>query len=192
MTWDSGASTELTLSLSGLGDGCLGSTDLTSDLAQPWVNYPLTLSATTSDGILKGSYPANLSLQPAANGAGDTKTLSFSQQYAATDVAQTGFSQLAIPDGTPHVGVALTAIFDGTSASGDIIVRGDTRSSQSQLCHQYPDAGHATRFGPLGQSVARHGLRIFLCQCAEARRERSALWAFPALFVETTTGIAIA
>src|SRR6187431_2477376 len=124
LTWGDGASSELSLALSQLGDGCvqveggLGYNDPEQPAAT--VVYPVTLKATTVDGRWKGQYAASLVTWPNADGQGFSKRIQVNRTLAADALTATGFSGVSVPNGTHRLGVRLESLFEGASATGNV------------------------------------------------------------------------
>jgi len=122
--WNDGATSALTLALSGLGDGCVQVAPYLGYEApsQPaaTVVYPVTLQATTADGRLQGQYGASLVSWPKLDGTGFSERIELNGTFAADALAATGFSQVAIPTGTQRLNVRLEALFEGAQASGKV------------------------------------------------------------------------
>jgi hypothetical protein len=126
LTWADGASGELRLELSELGDGCVQVAGASGyfDPALPaaTVVYPVELKATTTDGRLQGQYAASLVTWPKADGSGFSQRVEVNRTFAANALSATGFSGVSVPSGTQRLGVRLESLFDAASASGKVVL----------------------------------------------------------------------
>ena len=124
LAWTGGGTSELTLQLSGLGAGCLqvASSYGYEDPDQPaaTVSYPVTLKATSADGRLQGQYPATLITWPNADGSAFSQRVSVNETYAPD--AETGFTDVTVPNGVDRLTVSLQASYEGGSANGKVLL----------------------------------------------------------------------
>jgi len=123
LEWQDRAQTTLELELSDLGDGCVQpANDIGLDPALPvaMVVYPVTLKATTADGLLQGQYSASLITFPTPGGVGFSQRIALDRTFAADALGATGFKQVAVPNGTERLRVGLEALFSRGDASGKV------------------------------------------------------------------------
>jgi len=124
IAWSDRTSSDLTLELSGLGDGCVqvGGIQGFYDPGTPaaTVVYPVSLKATTADGRLQGQYTASLVTWPNADGAGFSELLQVQETFPANTPAATGFDPVSAPSGTQRLRVHLSALFERGIASGKL------------------------------------------------------------------------
>jgi hypothetical protein len=118
ITWVDGTETELTLTATIEGDGCLRAATYSGldDGTPGSVTYPARFQVTSADGRLEGEYLGTLVTSP----SGDAHTISAEAtlELAPDDVAQSGFSSVEVPEGVHRVVAALSVTIEDGQVSG--------------------------------------------------------------------------
>jgi hypothetical protein len=150
--WRDGAHSELRLELRELSDGCVRVASY-FDPSQPAVTvvYPVSLSASTSDGRLQGQYSGSLVTWPDADGSGFSERIQVNAVFPADAPAATGFSEVSVPGGTQRLAVKLDALFQGAEASGKVSL--DAQQDPPCVTNPVPPSANSSP-GCAGTSVS--------------------------------------
>jgi hypothetical protein len=118
VTWMDGTETQLTLSATIEGDGCLRPAMYAGldDGASGSVTYPARFVVSSSDGRLDAEYLGKLTTMP--NGDQSTISAEATLELLPDQVAQSGFSSVEVPDGVHRLAAALSVTIEDGQVSG--------------------------------------------------------------------------
>jgi hypothetical protein len=125
VTWLDGTSTELTVTTTLLGDGCLrASNGWETDKLSGTVTYPALFKVESADGRVQGEYTGTLQSYPDGEAHG-VSAQSF-RELTPEQVAESGFSSAEVPSGVERLIVAFEARRAGVVKSGSLYLNGLT------------------------------------------------------------------
>lgn len=119
ITWLDGSPSGLTLSIVSTGDGCFRVSPLPAEAGGgAGVTYPVTIAVKSEDGRLDGTYPGSV----VASGIGSARTVTASAylDLSVDDVAESGFSDVVVPEGSDGLRLAIESKLEGGVASGSV------------------------------------------------------------------------
>ncbi|HKY36219.1 MAG TPA: hypothetical protein VJN18_09790 [Polyangiaceae bacterium] len=118
VTWVDGTETELTLTATIEGDGCLRAAMYSGleDGAAGSVTYPARFQVSSADGRLEGEYLGTLVTSP--NGDQHTIGAEATLELAPDQVAQSGFTSVEVPEGVHRIAAALSVTIEDGQVSG--------------------------------------------------------------------------
>jgi hypothetical protein len=142
--WLDGTSTELTVTTTLQGDGCLRASfasGLPMEHAGGSVTYPALFKVESADGRVNGEYAGTLVSFPEGDGHGVTaQSLT---QLTPQQVAESGFSSVEVPSGVDYLVVGFDARRTGTLETGSIYLNG----MSSPQCPTEPEPEPAPGMG---------------------------------------------
>jgi hypothetical protein len=118
VTWVDGTETELTLTATIEGDGCLRAAMYSGldDGAAGSVTYPARFQVSSADGRLEAEYLGTLVTSP--NGDQHTISAESTLELAPDQVAQSGFTAVEVPEGVHRIAAALSVTIEDGQVSG--------------------------------------------------------------------------
>jgi len=118
VTWVDGTETELTLTATIEGDGCLRAAMYSGldDGAAGSVTYPARFQVSSADGRLDGEYLGTLVTSP--NGDAHTISAESTLVLDPNQVAQSGFTAAEVPEGVDRIAAALSVTIEDGQVSG--------------------------------------------------------------------------
>lgn len=125
IAWLDGSSTELTLTTTLQGDGCLRASapnGIPMEHTGGSVTYPALFKVESADGRVSGEYAGTLLSFPEGDAHG-VAAQSYTQ-LTPEQVAQTGFSAVQVPSGVEYLVVAFDARRNGALETGSLFLNG--------------------------------------------------------------------
>ncbi len=118
VTWLDGTETELTLTATIQGDGCLRAAMYSGldDGAAGSVTYPVRFQVSSADGRLEGEYLGTLVTSP--NGEQHAISAESTLELAPEQVDQSGFTSVEVPEGVDRIAAALSVTIEDGQVSG--------------------------------------------------------------------------
>jgi len=126
VTWRDGSETELTLTTTVEGEGCLRAVTYSGldGGSSGSVTYPARFALSSADGRLEGEYVGTLLTQP--SGEQNTVSADATLELALDQVEQSGFNSVEVPSDVERLAVALSVIIEDGQVSGWVRLNGHT------------------------------------------------------------------
>jgi hypothetical protein len=127
LSWNGGGESELTLSATSAGDGCVRPNPYAfSGEAEATVSYPITLQAATADGKLEGTYEATMTTSPELEGDAQRVVIEVNLPLELDELAESGLQGITLPDGLHRLFFTLSSEVEDGAAHGLLRLNGLT------------------------------------------------------------------
>lgn len=128
VTWLDGSESELTLTATSAGDGCVRPYPYVYSPEDPeaTVVYPVTLHAVSEDGTLDGTYEATLTTTPRRDSDDHRVVIEVNLPLELGQVAEAGLEDVTMPSGLHRLFYTLTSDVENGAANGWLKLNGLT------------------------------------------------------------------